>query len=337
MENTKIETGLYSWKEICAFYGWETTGGTYRKAREKELTSKCSWEKERRKIRIRHVYETQIPVLSSGKYAKDIQLLLLNILSYSQNGMLEITANNLMELLNMVNEEYKKYYINKKALSTKIDVKNEYCYEIYSIVSRYKQVVNNALKDLQDKKLITYNMVDIISYNEEVEEIVDENTVIIKHKESFREPTKEESQLILKIEREEMAKVGINDMKEFIYKIEEGDIYRKNVSRLLKRYNINYKFKTYRIIYNYEFIKDELQKNEIELNNIKNRLNKNVYDGILKTVCSNKKNTIDGLDVSVYTKRELRKTFQIYNPLIYEDDYIDKCTKVAKEICLNVK
>ena len=52
-----LERKIYkNWRELCEELGWKTTGGTYKKARLKELDTICSWYKEGNKIIIDKIF-----------------------------------------------------------------------------------------------------------------------------------------------------------------------------------------------------------------------------------------------------------------------------------------
>ena len=143
-----LTKGLFAWKEICEILGWKTTGGTYRNARKKELSTLCDWIMEGRKIRIKEVYEEKQTKLSSGKYVNDIQTLLLHILASNKDGVIETTIKNLMNLLDIVNDNYVNCYLNRKILSEKTKVDEDYIDEVYSILHSYKRTINNSYKHL---------------------------------------------------------------------------------------------------------------------------------------------------------------------------------------------
>lgn len=44
-----------NWKKICELFNWKETGGTYKLAREKELSIICKWEKIGNKIKINKI------------------------------------------------------------------------------------------------------------------------------------------------------------------------------------------------------------------------------------------------------------------------------------------
>ena len=53
-----LEVKIYkNWKELCEEVGWKTTGGTYKKAKLKELDTICSWYKEGNKIVVDEIFE----------------------------------------------------------------------------------------------------------------------------------------------------------------------------------------------------------------------------------------------------------------------------------------
>lgn len=64
----KLKKTVYNnWKELCDEIGWKTTGGTYKKAREKELKTLCNYHKEGRKIIIDEIHDNPKPKIDKRK------------------------------------------------------------------------------------------------------------------------------------------------------------------------------------------------------------------------------------------------------------------------------
>ena len=52
-----LERKIYkNWRELCESVGWKTTGGTYKKSREKDLNDVCDWHREGNKIIIDKIF-----------------------------------------------------------------------------------------------------------------------------------------------------------------------------------------------------------------------------------------------------------------------------------------
>ena len=54
-----------NWKEICEAMEWKTTGGTYKKARLKELESMCSYHKNGQQIVIDEIYTKRKDIIDN--------------------------------------------------------------------------------------------------------------------------------------------------------------------------------------------------------------------------------------------------------------------------------
>lgn len=303
-----LEERTYNtWKEICETMGWKTTGGTYKEEKLGELHGICKYHKKGRAFIIEKVYEDVLPSLSNDEVGKNIELLLLNILYESGGKVFYMTNNNLMTLLNIINPNYNEYYNKRKEL----DMGIEYYSQVRSIVPKYKTIIRRLLRDLSDKKLITYNIVDTLCYNEEVCEYISENQVNKTMKKSFRRATAKESKLMLGIEREELSKLRYMSVEDLYDKPEEYALYITNVSNRLKEYNINYRQYSYEIIFNKEHIEEELIKKKYEVNEMKNILSNNI--------CNSKEGLIE--------------KFSIYHTLPYNNSYIDTCIDILNKIC----
>lgn len=80
-----------NWPELCEAMGWNTTGGTYKQARLKELDRLCKYHKEGRTFIIDEIYDIPLEKLGSRKEYKG-----LNIVrdEYEHNGIYRITLGN---------------------------------------------------------------------------------------------------------------------------------------------------------------------------------------------------------------------------------------------------
>ena len=81
-----------NWKEICEAMGWDTKGGTYKKARLKKLKSLCDFDRTGNSFTIKEIYETPKEIEdgrsnngSNSKYAKPFEKLLKHMATTNDN------------------------------------------------------------------------------------------------------------------------------------------------------------------------------------------------------------------------------------------------------------
>lgn len=337
---------IKNYKELCKVIDWKEyrNGSNSYNAQIKELERLCKFHKEGHKFIIDEVYQEKQVELSSGKYTNDIQILLLHILSTKEDGFIETTIKNLMNLLDIVNDNYVNCYFDKSKIRDKLKIEEEYINEVYGMLNSYKRTIDNSLKALERKRLISLSINKKICYDSPVYKTNDDGSffkdingdyVVADYIKDFRRPTLEEEKLVLAIEEEEMRKLKVKDVLYFNINQEMGKIWRINVSKRLKEYKINYMFNCYKIVYNHESIERKLKRTEEK--EIRDRLNCNILEQVIKTINNyHKKNILNDdvkelINMGLYTSDEINNMFKS-DELKNNEDYVCKCVKVAKRI-----
>lgn len=333
--------------EVCADLGCVPKSGKSKKAHIEQLHREYELKIEGRKYTFIKKREEKIERVSSGLYAKDIQVLILHILSkQKQDGYVYTTTiNNLMKTLDIVNDNFIRGYMNRKLISDKFNIEQEYVDEVYQILSRYKGVIMKSLKALDRKKLISLNIRKQISYNQPIYKTDDDgklfidvngDVTILDYYEDFRQPTVEEEKLILEIEREEMLKLGIRDSLYFNFNPSMFSTWKKNIKSRLKSYNINYMFEVIELVYNHSNVERSLERSEEK--KIRDRLNVNVLENVLKTIKNNhNKHELDDqvkllLKLGIYNEDEIKEMIGMSNFIKGNKDYIKLCTKTTNKV-----
>lgn len=97
-----LEVKTYkNWKEICEAMEWKTTGGTYKKARLKELESMCNYHKDGNKFIIEEIYEEKRFIEDGRKNYKN------NYAQYKINKKFD----NSIGVYRIINYKTKEVYI----------------------------------------------------------------------------------------------------------------------------------------------------------------------------------------------------------------------------------
>ena len=175
-----LEMKIYkNWKELCEEVGWKTTGGTYKKAREKDLDTLCSYHKDGNKIVIDEIYEVPKEKIderknngghstkstkeddkrannkntghSTSKYEM-VDTLIYNQLSY---GYRIFTKKQLIKNAGL--------YISKDTINNACDV-NEYSINDFLDVynSTISKLIDTSLNRLSKNGIIEYSKVIVI-------------------------------------------------------------------------------------------------------------------------------------------------------------------------------
>ena len=172
-----LERKIYkNWRELCEELGWKTTGGTYKKARLKELDTICSWYKEGNKIVVDEIFEVAKEKVderaSNGGHStkstkeddgrknknaiyKELDNIILNYLyCNTSDDTVNVTKNQL---------------VRKCEFDISIQDNNEYSKEtINDVLDVYRSILSHAvdssLKRLEKKGFINYKYTFMIHY-----------------------------------------------------------------------------------------------------------------------------------------------------------------------------
>lgn len=290
--------------ELCKEVGLEPKTSNSKKAQMKLLSTVCDYEQIGRKIVVYEVFSEPSYELSSGKYIESIEKLILDLLAqYDENEYcMVVSITKLCRMLDMVNDNYVENfsYSKHEKLSKHLNIDRliiEDAFETIHYVN--KRRINRALKDLEDKALINWtdNEYQVAKLTEGSEFIRDEGGIVYDNYTGFPQilgsfnievATLEEVKIIGRVKRETLDEMGFIresqlNVPSLVY---EKLKYRKLVSKkLIERYGIIYYFKSYRIIYNYDHIKKELERlKRKERVFLQKDLNNKSLEGFYKTV-----------------------------------------------------
>ena len=204
------------------------------------------------------------------EYIKNIELLILGILSQEKNGKIFLSKNQLFRMLEMVNDNYLDCNRKVPKLSKFLDIHEDSVQEWYDTTGgMLERNVDSALKNLSGQSLIFWSreiticqIIDIEG-SDHLERIVRKD----RHGNSreqwvskkltrrvIREATDDEKKYIIKEERNAIEELGCNSKQEVIKKglwrqFENivGDVIRKE-------YRIIYYYLSYKILYNPEHV-----------------------------------------------------------------------------------
>ena len=182
-----------NWKEVCELFYWKRTGGSYKQAREKELSSICEWEKNGHKIMINKINESITKEdVNYGKgsaegsrcnnvvkYTEDLKLAILSLLI--KDALENNTYNVIKEGVHIYGRMYLYTAVGLTNINYKLASKNQKDYAEFreislEAVNDFFTSTNNtlsrnlekAIKSLESMKLVdcTRDMI-MISFNED--------------------------------------------------------------------------------------------------------------------------------------------------------------------------
>lgn len=296
-----------NYTELCKALGWKIK--KRKDLKEKQLNTLknfCKYEVNGNKFTITKIYSKEIIELGSGFFKEDIELLILNLLAAASKknisekneygATISLTLKNLLRALEMVNDNFVKYYKAEEHsyydLSSKINVDNDIIADIFNIITnKNKDNLLSALKDLRNRALILFELRIKVCAIKEKEIINEKGEIEYQEFEVHRYTTNKEKSLILKLEKDTLDKLKIKN-KNYLYF--NKSLKRKFDEELKKQLYLNkikYYYYTYDISYTENTIIKEL--NKYELLKVKNRLNKNTLDHITKTILNYHKKITD--------------------------------------------
>jgi hypothetical protein len=265
-----------NYKELCLELGMEIKSSTNSKnAQYKELSRFCKFNKVGHKITVDEIYDTPLPKLdgrseNNSIYGNLIQLLITDLLAQCK-GYISISRSKLMLTIGMVNCNYSECRELVQKLSKYTDIDEKVIYDFYNkSAGSFKGVIETALNSLMDKRVIMYNKITKIS-----------------EKDCFspRNATEKELQLIMKIEKDTLEKLGYTQISS-VRVSKDWKKFREQSKRLLQEQsNINFYFTAYDITIHEKYIVEE--RNQL-VNLLLEQINRQESKGELnKLICTN--------------------------------------------------
>ena len=265
MNIEKINEGdvIKNYKEMCNLLDDDILAGNSKKAQLKEWERYFDFGRKGQKFIIEKIYDIPRPktLKENAVYVKTIELLLMYELSKRPGYCCSYTKTNLFKLLGMINNNY---FVNRKfIISGNLRELNKW--EVKHFYGRTNQklsdILFSALNSMKRRCLIEYTEQNII-----VENIDDKTT-------SHRVASISETEDILQVKKKILGEMGYTKMPFLKF----NEFYDKVNERFNELYDWCYVYKEYQIIYNKDFmendidivkkeIREELHKKQIKLN-----------------------------------------------------------------------
>lgn len=252
IENLKEGMIVKNYKTLCNLLDVEVKGGNSKKAQLLEFERFFSYEKEGVKFKITEIFEDVKEKKNNhggsryNVYGDTIQLLILDLLG-RENGVVSIGKTKLQKIIGMVNFNFQVGKHNMELLASKLKTNIYTVQDFYSSNGdNFKKAIESSLEDLQDRRIITYDMT--LKCRD-------------KHSTAFRDLTNDEREMVLMVEGRLLDQMGYDSIS-MIRVSPDWEKYRRNCLDIVRSLtNIDYYFDAYKI-----FINRELAENKkIEL------------------------------------------------------------------------
>ena len=339
----KLKEGMVvrNYKEMCTLLGESIEAGNSRKAQLKKWQRYFNYEKDGHKFIITEIYpeplEKEAKRGNRAIYVDYIELLLMNYLSKKEGYTHTFTTNELYFNLAFINNnylEYKKYGSRIKVLE---DLKNTPVthFDISKFDARvylkFKSILFSALKSMRSRRLLEFEEQYYISKNKDGDEV-------------HEVATDEEIEQILAVEKCVLSMMGFSKINN-VYLAFKGKEFKEKVSEiLLEKYNWNYAYKKYKVIFLGEEIKNTIPIAEVNLQ--KKILNSKIIDAVDREAETQYKNNqkkikdafnkfLEDNDMwgTVCTLEDFKKQTDLF---VYDENYV-KAQKCLSEYFLKIK
>lgn len=279
MNIEKLEVGMTfkNYKELCAELGWEVKKSVDTKnAQFSELSRYCKFSKMGHKFFIDEVYDTPLPKIDNrGKdsiYGNLVQLLIADLLAQCE-GHVSISRSRLMTTIGMVNSNYSECRELVQKLSKHTGIAEKLIYDFYNTsTSSFKSVIETALNNLMDKRVIMYNKIIKVS---------DKDTY------NTRTATLLELELIMEIEKDTLEELGYRQISDVRVSKDWKKFKTITKRRLHEESEIDFYYTAYDITVNEKYIVDECNElanlllEQVKRQESKDELNKLIYSQLL--------------------------------------------------------
>lgn len=252
IKNLEVNKG-YKYKELCAVLGEDEKGrGNSRNLQFRNWQRYFEWERQGHKYIVQEIYDNPKPKVDGRKnngrskvsqsnnkiYQKYIESLILDLLvqqyqNKNTTRKIYMSRDRLLKALSMVNDNYTYCKFNKEQLAAYAEIRTDNAREFFDLTNtNLLSAVERALKSLDNKFLVKWDLVTTVVINEGVEVIDDEGNPI-RLKENHRTATDAERSIILQTESEIAEEMGY-DTKQIIYLTGQ---YEKFVESVCNRIN----------------------------------------------------------------------------------------------------
>lgn len=298
MDLNNLECKTYkNYKELCITLGESVKTGKSKILQLSDWERYFKYERYGNKYTITKIYETPFPKIDDrrSEYHDDLQDIILYFLSTQHKNNVLLSFSTIIRLTNMANENYiiGRQYLNET--SKMLDIEEDYLRNFYGISkNKFISIFDVCLSRMEKEALIfvkrclgVKRRVIELETNELGQPII--SNTGIKHSISYiyDEATDLETELILKIKREIMDSLNVNDEQECYMKGKWFAYDEELKQQLREKLNIDYCYKAYKLILNKDAIIKKVTK-------IRNRLaQENVNDMITNSFDASNNKTLN--------------------------------------------
>lgn len=255
MKLTEINNGMTvsNYKEMCRLLNEQEKNGCSKKAQLREWERHFEYTKSGQKFIIGKIYDSPLPKQprKDNVYVTLIETLLLAFLSTQSDLSVHIKYDDLFEKLNMVSPNYKRLkekktyeavmqYHGENGEDNVLSKESYYDFKLRT-KSKMREILNNSLKSLERRKLISEHQKELVIVFEDGKD-KNGNPIYSKHIASAQEAS-----YVLHAEREALVDMGMDEIYE-VFKDGCYEEYYELVTEKLKEIDPSWRY-TYRQLY----------------------------------------------------------------------------------------
>lgn len=256
VEKLELKEGMTfkNYNELCNFMNWKNTGGDYKKARIKELSTMCKWHNKGYKFVIEEVYKEQLQKIDKRSknniFINSIEIILLfslrNIDAEKYN--LYFSNSKFYKLLGLFNNNFENLNYSDIDLvleELQIDYSTFKSFKVNSKAEANK-IIARALKSLHSRKVIDYY----------------EGMIIVDNNNVSRLASYEESRTITRLQKEVFNELHCFNFSQIEFRNLQLVYYRK-LNKKIKESNIEkfqYFYRGYCVTSHNKSIAEEIER-----------------------------------------------------------------------------
>lgn len=301
MNLKKIKLGLLgseelkfkNYKEFCNYCEIEIKSGRSRVLQMQKIESLILIEKQGQKLIIKDVLVDEYDIINIDSkednipYRNAVNSLILHHLATPNsgilgidNGVIYLSPSRMFENLMLVNQNYRHAKNNRIKYSYLEDIPLDVIDEYFSRANTSLcNQVESCLNTLKNKSLVVWYKSPTVCTVVKVNDLLSDGTIKESYRESIhKKASKEEIQMILRIERELLFEYGCESKNEVIAIGKWHDFTSKRKKRMIDEMDLAYIYDSYEVTFNKDHIIEEakaefklhpevFQRYSLEINN----------------------------------------------------------------------
>lgn len=296
--NLSVGMEVKNYKQMCELLNETQKEGNSKKSQIKNWQCYFDYEKKGQKFIITEIFDEPHSSLDARKakqgiYVGYIELLLMDFLIKQKNHCISITKRELYRILGMTSNNYfdKRWDVRgitenmgkSKGTGYQYPVSDKDVQVFYSRAdSKLNDIINSALKSMENRFLIKYRLEYVICYNDDT------------GARQFKIANDSEVEMILHAQRMAIEKLGYYNFSQIIKENKVKKYFNIVDYYLQDNYGWNYSYSQIKIIYLHDSIKKQFSATVNEIRQLSNKdKKKKLNEEVIKALDTQAQNQYD--------------------------------------------